>query len=141
MPRMGRIPYRRDQLSYVYGVLIGTSLCFSRMDEELRQMALEVLEDIAHWSLRSSGWERVGQGLADMERTLRAADVTGFRRAVADVEMAGPHRISGVEEASSLPVPEVYRERVNELIHDLQATREERPSAGAANGGGPGPHD
>ncbi|PGH49689.1 hypothetical protein CRI70_16155 [Streptomyces sp. Ru87] len=122
-------------------MLNGTSLSSSRMDEELRQTALEVLEDIAHWSLRSSGWERVGRGLADMERTLRAADVTGFRRAVADVEMAGPHRISGLEEASSLPIPEVYRERVNELIHDLHAPRDERPSSEAANTGGPGPHD
>jgi hypothetical protein len=111
------------------------------MDDDVRQMALEVLEDVAHWSLRGSGWERVGRGLADMERTLRAADVTGFRRAVADVEMAGPHRISGVEEASSLPFPEVYRERVNELIHGLHTAQDERLSSGAANAGGPGPHD
>ncbi|MGK5642710.1 CATRA system-associated protein [Streptomyces sp. URMC 126] len=141
VPGMDRIPYRRDQLHDTGGVLVGPSLGFCHMDEELRQMALEVLEDVAHWSLRSSGWERFGRGLADMERTLRAADVTGFRRAVADVEMAGPHRISGVEEASSLPCPEVFRERVNELIHRLHATRDEQPSSEGADAGEPGRHD
>lgn len=109
-------------------------------------MALEVLGDVLRWSLRTPNWERVGEGLAGMERTLAAGDVAGFRHAVADVEMAGPHRISGVEEAASLPFPEAYRERVNQLIHRLGAEPEEGPSADTrdANGSSPhgsGPHD
>ncbi|WP_210588374.1 CATRA system-associated protein [Streptomyces sp. GESEQ-35] len=111
------------------------------MDEGLRQLAVEVLGDVPLWSLKSSNWERVGRGLAGMERTLGAGDVTGFRRAVADVEMAGPHRISGLEEASSLPFPEVYRERVNELIHSLGAAPGEGPAPEDPDSAGSGPHD
>jgi len=130
----------RDRVPRFSATPTGTSLSSPGMDEELRQTALEVLEDVAHWSLRPSGWERVGGGLAEMERALRAADVKRLRRAVADVEMAGPHRISGVEEAALLPLPQVYRERVDELIHGLHTPQEEQPSSGDANADGPRPH-
>lgn len=142
-------PGRNSQLqvSYPQGQLRRSADRYAPgMDEELQQMALEVLGDVLRWSLKTSSWERVGQGLAGMERPLEAADVAGFRRAVADVEMAGPHRISGVEEAASLPFPEAYRERVNQLIHRLGAEPEEGPSPANrdANGSSPhgsGPHD
>lgn len=111
------------------------------MDEGLRRMAVEVLGDVPLWSLKASSWERVGRGLGGMKRSLEAGDVTGFRRAVADVEMAGPHRISGLEEASSLPFPEVYRERVNQLIHSLGAAPGERSSPDDPDSDGPDPRD
>lgn len=104
-------------------------------------MAVEVLGDVPLWSLKASGWKRVGLSLEGMERTLAAGDLTGFRRAVADVEMAGPHRISGLEEASSLPFPEEYRERINELIHSLGPAPVEGLPHGNADSDSAGSHD
>ncbi|MFP8940345.1 CATRA system-associated protein [Streptomyces fenghuangensis] len=82
-------------------------------------MAAEVLEDVPAWRLKRENWIAVGHGLEAMRCALAAGDAAGLRRAVAVVEMAGPYRIVGLEDAALLPLPEDCRERVNELVHAL----------------------
>ncbi|MFC5218407.1 CATRA system-associated protein [Streptomyces coerulescens] len=89
------------------------------LEQGVRRMAVDVLADVLVWRLGRDRWEAVGRGLDAMRRALAAGDPAGLRRAVADVEMAGPHRILGLEDSALLPLPERHRERVNELIHQL----------------------
>ncbi|MTE17627.1 hypothetical protein F0L17_00445 [Streptomyces sp. TRM43335] len=84
-------------------------------------MAAEVLGDIPAWRLKQENWNAVGHGLEAMRRALAAGDAAGLRRAVADVEMAGPYRIVGLEDADLLPLPKECRERINELVHVLNS--------------------
>lgn len=102
-------------------------------------MAVDVLGDVLVWRLTNENWEVVGRGLEAMNLALAAGDSAGFRRAVADVEMAGPHRIVGLENSAMLPLPEKHRERVNELIHSLDATpQEESRTASDTDAASPG---
>ncbi|MFH8407046.1 CATRA system-associated protein [Streptomyces sp. NPDC018019] len=108
------------------------------MEQGTVRMAMGILEDVSVWRLKRADWDVVGRALADVQRALAAGDLSGVRRALADVEMAGPHRISGLEDCGLLPLPEEHRERVNELIHTLGATPPENPRTmgGAAPGSG-----
>lgn len=82
-------------------------------------MAAEILADAKVWRLVRESWDEFEQGLQAMEDALAAGDLAAFRRAVGDVEMAGPHRISGLEDSAMLPLPEEHRERLDELVHVL----------------------
>jgi hypothetical protein len=103
----------------------------ARMDQAVRETAMDVLHDVPKWRLEHSKWEAVGRGLEAMRRALAAGDSAGLLRAAADVEMAGPHRIAGLEDAAMLPLPEEYRERVNEMVHTLGASSQNSPLADA----------
>lgn len=107
--------------------------------QEMRRTADEVLADIGVWRLRASRWDVVGRGLRAMSDALAAGDTARFRRAVADVEMAGPHRISGLEDCALLPLPEEHRERLAELVHALGTDVPPATPATPAAPGGPGP--
>lgn len=82
-------------------------------------MAAEVLADVEVWRLDRRTWDVVGHGLRAMQEALVAGNPVGFQQAVGDIEMAGPYRISGLEESLLLPLPEEHRERLNELVHAL----------------------
>lgn len=105
-------------------------------------MAVDVLEDVRAWRLTAQEWDVVGHGLTAVAGALDAGDPAGLRRAVADVELAGPHRVTGLEDAAMLPLPEEHRERVDELIHALgPVATEERQSTPGDDGavqGAPG---
>lgn len=90
------------------------------MESRVRQRALDVLADIPRWRLGGDAWDRVGQGLRDMERAVGAGDRVALQRAAAEVELAGPYRVLGLEDVDLLPPPETLRERVAELVHALR---------------------
>ncbi|URN14710.1 MULTISPECIES: CATRA system-associated protein [Streptomyces] len=108
------------------------------VEPETRRMAMDVLEDIPAWRLRRGDWNAVGHGLEAMRRSLAAGDTAGLRRALADVEMAGPHRIVGLEDAALLPLPEECRERVDELVHALEPAAPADRAGGRTTSGGDG---
>ncbi|WP_328941375.1 hypothetical protein OG259_06740 [Streptomyces sp. NBC_00250] len=107
------------------------------MEDELRQMAAEVLADVEVWQLRARNWEVVGHGLRAMRDALAAGDLVAFQEALGDVELAGPQRISGLEDSAMLPLPEQYRERLDELVHALDGDNPGSRAASGADAAGP----
>ncbi|MCB8905547.1 MULTISPECIES: CATRA system-associated protein [unclassified Streptomyces] len=107
------------------------------MEEELRQMAAEVLADVEVWQLRAKNWDVVGQGLKAMRDALAAGDFAAFEQALGDVELAGPQRISGLEDCSMLPLPEEYRERLDELVHALDGDNPTPRAPSGSDAAGP----
>ncbi|GAA2592308.1 hypothetical protein GCM10010435_83810 [Winogradskya consettensis] len=89
------------------------------MEPGVRERALQVLQDALLWDLTVTQWTEVGYGLRRLRRACDAGDDRRQRDAVADLEVAGPHRVSGLEDAGRLPAPREVRERINELIHTL----------------------
>lgn len=71
------------------------------------------------WDLTAEQWTEVRHALRKLQRAREAGDERRLRDAVADLEVAGPHRVSGLEDAGRLPAPRELRERINELIHAL----------------------
>lgn len=102
-------------------------------------MAESVLADSQVWRLKQESWDLVGRSLTAMELALKAGNSPALSRAVANMEMAGPHRIGGLEDCSMLPLPEEYRERVDEMIHILGETPPTRWSVAAPGATPPGP--
>ncbi|GAA3084110.1 hypothetical protein GCM10017562_62220 [Streptomyces roseofulvus] len=100
-------------------------------------MAAEILADVEVWQLRAKNWNVVGQGLKAMRDALAARDLTAFQQALEDVELAGPQRISGLEDSSMLPLPEEYRERLDELVHALDSDNPASRAASAVDAAGP----
>jgi CATRA-associated small protein len=86
------------------------------------QVALEVLHEAAEWTLTPVGWRAVDGAVARLAAAVADSDVRGIRRAVAELEYAGPRRgVSGRTPPDSEPgrVPGQLRERINELIHQI----------------------
>jgi hypothetical protein len=57
-----------------------------------------------------------------MVKALAREDAHAFRHAESDLEMAGPVRARSAEDPPKDPVPVLVRERINELIHTLDAS-------------------
>jgi CATRA-associated small protein len=89
------------------------------MEPGVRKRARQVLEDALLWNLTAEQWIEVRHALRKLQGAREAGDERRLRDAVADLEVAGPHRISGLEDAGRLPAPRQLRERINELIHAL----------------------
>ena len=89
------------------------------MKPGVRERALQVLEDALVWDLTAAQWIEVGHALRRLRRAYDASDDRRQRDAVADLEVAGPHRVSGLGDTARLPAPRELRERINELIHAL----------------------
>jgi hypothetical protein len=90
--------------------------------EEDRQDAVDVLHDALEWNLVPDRWRLVEQAVGELTVALAAGDEPGFRRAVSDVELAGPVRAVTARtppKADPGPTPTPLRERINELIHQL----------------------
>ncbi|SEQ84282.1 Putative transposase of IS4/5 family [Streptomyces radiopugnans] len=114
----------------------GVRLRSCHVEPETRRMAVDILGDVPVWRLKRENWNAVGRGLEAMRRALAAGDAAGLRRAVAVVEMAGPYRIVGLEDAALLPLPEECRERVNELVHALDSADPANRADGRTASGG-----
>ncbi len=89
------------------------------MNDDDRQDALDVLGDALHWQLTDSRWRQVDDAVRAMAAALARDDVEAFRRAVADLELAGPVRAVGAEQPAEDPVKEPVLERMNEVVHTL----------------------
>lgn len=93
------------------------------MEDDVREDALDVLQDVLVWRLTGSRWRAVEQALEMMAGALTVGDSAVFRAAIYDLELAGPVRAVRVEDASTLPVPQRVWERINELVHTLDGSR------------------
>ncbi|WP_405824468.1 hypothetical protein OG705_29805 [Streptomyces sp. NBC_00838] len=120
------------------------------MDDEIRAEALDVLREASEWRLAAERWPEVERLVDAMGRAASAGDAAAFRRAVYDLEAAGPRRAVRAERAAVLPAQASLRERINTLVHSLDDARsaageapdvpeqaDGRAESGVAGDGGP----
>jgi hypothetical protein len=89
------------------------------LDDELRQDALDVLQDVTRWRLTGSRWESVADIVESLSAAREAGDWAALRAAVYDLELAGPVRATRIGADAVVPAPDPVREEINELVHAL----------------------
>jgi len=89
------------------------------LDASLLADALDVLQNVVQWRLTATRWATVCSALDAMRAAYDAGDVDAVRKAVFDLELAGPVRANSLagEEVGEPPAP-VY-DVANRLQHDL----------------------
>jgi hypothetical protein len=97
--------------------------------DQVRSDAVSVLRDVLRWSLTPARWADIGGILDRLGTGLDLADPgqrTGLDKATVALELAGPDLLTAIV-AETGPAPDDVRDRVNELIHELEPPR--RPGA------------
>ncbi|MFJ4525587.1 CATRA system-associated protein [Streptomyces sp. NPDC088810] len=109
------------------------------IDGETRDDAVDVLDDLLQWQLTAERWERVEALVRSLDQALAAGDGDALRAATAELELAGPVRITRIGTKSLIPVPEKTRDRANRLVHTLgNRPREPRLDGPTDDAGGDG---
>jgi hypothetical protein len=86
--------------------------------------ALDVLSDALLWQLAEPRWGEIEQVLAAMAAALESGDMDAFATATADLELAGPFRITPIGTATG-PTPAI-RDLLNQLVHSVGGVTAER---------------
>jgi hypothetical protein len=97
------------------------------LPDELREDALDVLRDAREWRLPGARWDSVVAEVRSVAAALVSMDIEAVRRAVYNLELAGPVRAIPVGATPVGEPPEPVRDEINELIHTLdgRATSEQ----------------
>lgn len=95
------------------------------LEAELRVDALDVLGDAVQWRLTSQRWYVVRGVLDVMRSAVDVGDVEALRAAVFELELAGPVRAVPTDGPEVVEPPDLVRDLINELVHDLSG--EEAP--------------
>lgn len=107
------------------------------IDGETRDDAVDVLDDLLRWQLTPQRWERVDAIVRSLVQALAAGDGDALRAATAELELAGPVRITRIGTKPLIPVPEKTRDRANRLVHTLGGRPQEpRPDGPTDDTGG-----
>ena len=102
------------------------------LDQELWNYTFAVLGEVPEWRVTAAEWEYL-DGLVEAAATAMAQRHWGrLRDAVDELELASPLRATrlGKHQQDGQPeqsVPEVVRERVNRLVHDLHNSDRPQP--------------
>ena len=108
---------------------------YSHDAADVRTEALDVVSDALQWQLADARWQAIEQMLAAMAAALEVDDLEALAAATADLELAGPLRITRIGATPIVPPPPPIRDRLNRLVHSLGGTvvsgREEAERAGA----------
>jgi hypothetical protein len=78
-----------------------------------------VVEDALEWRLHPSRWERIAPIVAALTEALEHGDREALVTATADLELAGPLRITRIGDDPLVPPPPPVRDRLNRLVHTL----------------------
>lgn len=112
------------------------------IDDEARNDAVDVLQDLIEWELAPQRWERVASIVGSLADALAQGDGDALREATAELELTGPVRITRIGAKSLVPVPEQTRDRANHLVHALgrqpKQQQKERADASTDGPGGDG---
>jgi hypothetical protein len=88
----------------------------------VRAEALDVVSDIDQWRLADARWQAIDQVLAAMAAALETDDLEALAAATAELELAGPVRITRIGATPVVPPPPQVRDRLNLLVHALGGT-------------------
>lgn len=106
---------------------------------DVRAEALDVISDALRWRLADTRWPGIEQLLVAMDAAVRTADSEALAAATADLELAGPLRVTRIGAVPAVPAPLPVRDRLNRLVYALggtQATPEQPPGDGTPSGAG-----
>lgn len=93
-------------------------------DAGTRTEALDVISDALQWRLADARWAAIEEVLAAMDAALSANDTEALAAATADLELAGPVRITRIGAVPVVPPPPAIRDRLNRLVHSLGGSPE-----------------
>lgn len=102
------------------------------MRVQVQAEALDVLSEALLWQLSESRWQKIEPVLAAMAAALQSGDTDALAAATADLELAGPLRITPIGRAVG-PTPPV-RDLLNKLVHALGGVTAGGPSPEPAEG-------
>jgi hypothetical protein len=110
------------------------------IDDEARDDAVDVLQDLIEWELAPQRWERVALIVGSLADALARGDGEALREATAELELTGPVRVTRIGTKSVIPVPEQTRDRANHLVHALgqQQEQQRQDERAVASTDGPG---
>lgn len=94
---------------------------------EARAEALDVVSDARQWRLNETRWRSLEQILAAMDAALAAGDTAALMTATANLELAGPVRLTRIGATPVLPPPPAVRDRLNRLVHSLGGAPAQEP--------------
>jgi hypothetical protein len=99
----------------------GTSTDSAAIDgaAEVRAEALDLLKDALHWHLAEARWQAIEHVLITMDAALTVSDLAALAAATADLELAGPLRITRIGATPVVPPPPPIRDRLNRLVYVL----------------------
>jgi hypothetical protein len=86
---------------------------------DVRAEALDIISDVLQWRLADGRWRAIQQVLAAMDDALAAGDVDALAAATADLELAGPLRITRIGAPPIVPPTPPVRDLLNRLVHSL----------------------
>jgi len=89
---------------------------------DVRAEALDVLSDVRQWRLADARWRAVEQVLIAMDAAVQADDSDALMAATADLELAGPLRLTRIGATPVGPPARPVRDRLNRLVHSLGGT-------------------
>lgn len=111
-------------------------------DADVRAEALDVISDALEWRLAEARWQAIEQVLSAMEAALEADNMDALAAATADLELAGPLRITRIGATPVVPPTTPVRDRLNQLVHSLGgipvAQHHEPDDAGTGDAGASG---
>ncbi|MFG3662344.1 CATRA system-associated protein [Streptomyces sp. NPDC047706] len=86
---------------------------------------LTLLEhSVSRWQLPETDWQRLDGPVDALTATGADTDVPALRRALVQLQLAAPDRITPVTRTAVVCAPTRLRERVNHLVHTLRAGAE-----------------
>lgn|ERR1017187_2634318 len=98
-------------------------------DSSLRRSLLSAGEVVqkatrGQWKLRPQEWSAVDSCLTSLAEGIASGDAGVIRQAAAQLERLEPRRIIGLgSRESAVPMPELTRERLNEIVHSIDRLR------------------
>lgn len=86
---------------------------------------LALLEhSVSRWQLPDTDWQRLDGPVDALTATGADSDVPTLRRALVQLQLAAPDRITPVTRTAVVSAPTRLRERVNHLVHTLRGGAE-----------------
>jgi hypothetical protein len=113
----------------------------AELDDETRADAVAVLLDVLEWQLVPQRWKWVEQLVDSFADALAGGDVAAMREATAELELAGPVRVTRIGATPLVAVPEPMRDRAEYLVHSLGSISRPPPEGPADSSGERGSGD
>ena len=86
---------------------------------DVRAEALNVVSDALQWRLVDARWQAIEQLLIAMDAAVQAGNLEALAAASADLELAGPLRITRIGATPVVPPAPPVRDQLNRLARSL----------------------